>query len=88
MQESTPPPFSEEENIASTPKSSSFRLGFSEINHPAIGYPHLWKPPFKHPQTKQGTSADGCHVQRHPRRRQFKRAQGASCWRNRKQKTT
>ena len=34
------------------PQSSSiYRLdfhGFSMISHPAIGYLHVWKPPFKH----------------------------------------
>jgi hypothetical protein len=27
------------------PQIIHFRLGLSIINHPAIGYPHWWKPP-------------------------------------------
>ena len=30
-----------------TPKSSIL-MGFSIINHPFRGYPHLWKPPYPH----------------------------------------
>ena len=28
-----------------TPKSS-ISMGFSLVNHPLLGYPHLWKPPY------------------------------------------